>query len=179
MDHCIPLLRYLSNHNVFHNKLFQTLFPSQRVPLTSALFTLLYSLGGTPRITAGRSIHDTSHGIMLLHLRNKQYKKKLFNYSTKKWMYRQIKEHVMNYSLKQAGLLLCDCFLRMRTHYECWRHKFATNNSQNLSCAQLSCKYRNENRVVDVKLTPNWYRKNYEPTRSDYIIGLHVSTSLL
>ena len=39
-------------------------------------------------------------------------------------------------------------FLRMRMRYECWRRKFATNNSQGLTCAQLSCEYRSENRVV-------------------------------
>ena len=38
--------------------------------------------------------------------------------------------------------------LRMQMRYECWRHKFAINNSQGLSDAQLSCEYCSENRIV-------------------------------
>ena len=39
-------------------------------------------------------------------------------------------------------------FVQMRTRYECWRHKFATNNLQQFNSAQLTCKYRCERRVV-------------------------------
>ena len=36
--------------------------------------------------------------------------------------------------------------------YKCWRHKLATNTLQGLDCAQLSCEYHSENRVVTSNL---------------------------
>ena len=43
-------------------------------------------------------------------------------------------------------------FLRMRMRYKCWRHKFATNNSQQFNFVQLTCEYRCERRVVTSNL---------------------------
>ena len=60
-------------------------------------------------------------------------------------------------------------FLQMRMRYECWRHKFATNNSQQFNSGQLTCEYRWERRVVTSEPNENRAKDVASPPHVDAI----------
>ena len=54
----------------------------------------------------------------------------------------------------------CSYFLKMRMRSECWRHKFATNNSQQLKCVQLLQIIPSEKRTVTSKFASHLLEVN-------------------